>query len=121
MATGRRSESAARKLPSLAGLRGQLEYMRTVARGSAVDRPWSVAGQVLSGLRHPKRHAPNDSPLGLPDVLADSGYQDLMTATVAVADSAPDFTLPRVGADGSVHLGALVAERPTALIFGSYT
>ena len=105
----------------MAGLRDQLEYMRTVGRGSAVDRPWSVPGQVLAGLRHRKRHAPDDSPLGLHDVMADPDYRDLMNATVAEGDVAPDFTLPRVGGEGTVHLGSLVAERPTALIFGSYT
>ena len=98
-----------RKLPRMAGLREQLEYMRTVARGSAVDRPWSVPGQVLSGLRHRRRHAPEDSPLGVHDVMADAGYRDLMTATVAEGDLAPDFTLPRVDGEGTVHLGSLVA------------
>jgi hypothetical protein len=105
----------------MAGWRNQLAYMRTVARGSAVDRRWSVAGQIVSGLRHRDRHAPADSPLGVHDVMGDPGYRDLMTATVAVGDLAPDFRLPRVSGEGFVHLGSLVAERPTALIFGSYT
>jgi len=44
-----------------------------------------------------------------------------MTAKVAVGDLAPEFELPRLDGSSTVRLGALVEERPVALIFGSYT
>ncbi len=95
--------------------------MRTVSRGSPVDRRWSVPGMVLSQLRHGRGNAPKDSPLTLQDVVASPEYRNLMTAKVAVGDLAPDFELPRLDGAGTVRLGALAAERPVALIFGSYT
>ena len=60
-----------------------LAYMRTVSRGSPVDRRWSVPGMVLSRLRHGKGLAPKDSPLTLQDVLASEDYRDLATPKVA--------------------------------------
>ena len=51
--------------------------MRTVSRGSPVDRPWSVPGMIVSRLRHGKSLAPKDSPLTLQDVLASEDYRDL--------------------------------------------
>jgi hypothetical protein len=98
-----------------------LGYMRTVSRGSPVDRRWSVWGMVLSQLRHGRANAPDDSPLTLQDVLASEEYRDLMTAKVTVGDPAPDFELPRMDGAGSVRLGTLLAEQPVALVFGSYT
>ena len=98
-----------------------LGYMRTVSRGSPVDRRWSVPGQILSQLRHGKTHAPKDSPLTLQDVLASEDYRDLSTAKVAEGDLAPDFELPLLGRDGTARLSSLVEERPVALVFGSYT
>jgi hypothetical protein len=95
--------------------------LRTVSRGSAVDRPWPIAGQVVSMLRHGRANAPKDSPLTLQDVLGRADYRDLMTAKVAEGDLAPDFQLARPGGDGMVRLSALLAERPVALVFGSYT
>ena len=67
--------------------------MRTVSRGSPVDRRWSVPGMILSQLRHGDGHAPKDSPLTLQDVLASEDYRDLCTAKVAEGDLAPDFEL----------------------------
>jgi hypothetical protein len=96
-----------------------LGYMRTVSRGSPVDRRWSVLGMALSQVRH--GNAPDDSPLTLQDVMASEDYHDLMTAKVAVGDHAPDFDLARVDGTGRVRLSALTAERPVSLIFGSYT
>jgi hypothetical protein len=59
-----------------------LAYMRTVGRGSPVDRPWSVSGQVVSMLRHGRGNAPKDSPLTLQDVLASSLLSELPVALV---------------------------------------
>jgi hypothetical protein len=98
-----------------------LQYMRVVSSGSPVDPKWSVPGMVLSQLRHGRTNAPADSPLTLQDVMASEDYRNLMTAKVAVGDVAPDFELQRVDGDGTVRLSALVASRPAALIFGSYT
>lgn len=95
--------------------------MRTVSRGSPVDRRWSVPGMVLSQLRHGRGNAPKDSPLTLQDVIGSPDYRNLMTAKVAVGDLAPDFELPRLDGSATVRLGDLTAERPVALIFGSYT
>jgi peroxiredoxin len=44
-----------------------------------------------------------------------------MTAKVDVGDAAPDFALPRLDHDGKLRLSSLLAERPVALVFGSYT
>jgi len=98
-----------------------LEYMRTVGRGSPVDRPWSVAGQLLTSLRLGKSQAPEGSPLTLADVMASPDYRNLMTAKVAEGDVAPDFELPALDAEGTVRLSSLLAEQPVALVFGSYT
>lgn len=94
-------------------------YMRTVSRGSPVDRKWSVLGMVVSQLRH--GNAPPDSPLTLADVMANAGYQNLMAAKIAEGDTAPDFDLERVDGSGRVRLSDLVAAQPVALVFGSYT
>ena len=93
--------------------------MRTVARGSPVDRRWSVPGMIASRVRHGL--APKDSPLTLQDVMSRPDYRDLMTPKVAEADLAPDFELPRLDGEGSERLSSLVAERAVALVFGSYT
>src|SRR5487761_1539877 len=98
-----------------------LGYMRTVSKGSPVDRRWSVPGMVFTQLRHGRSNAPKDSPLTMQDVIASPEYRNLMTAKVAEGDLAPDFELPRLDGSGTVRLGALAAERPVALIFGSYT
>jgi hypothetical protein len=95
--------------------------MRTVSRGSPVDRRWSVPGMVVTQLRHGRRNAPKDSPLTMQDVIASEEYRNLMTAKVAVGDPAPDFELTRIDGAGTIHLAALAAEQPVALIFGSYT
>ena len=98
-----------------------LSYMRTVGRGSPVDRPWSIPGQMLTSLRLGRAQAPEGSPLTLQDVISSPDYRDLMTAKVAVGDAAPDFELPRLDGHGTVRLAALADERPVALVFGSYT
>ena len=72
-------------------------------------------------LRHGRSNAPKDSPLTLQDVVASPDYRDLMTPKVAEGDGAPDFELPCLDRDGMLRLGSLLAERPVALIFGSYT
>jgi hypothetical protein len=97
-----------------------LFYMRTVGRGSPVDRPWSVAGQIVDTLRQGKRHAPKDSPLTLADVMARDDYRDLMTAKVREGDVAPEFDLPLLDR-GRVRLADLRSVGPVALVFGSYT
>ena len=93
--------------------------MRTVGRGSPVDKPWSVAGQVVAQIRG--QGTPDDSPLTLQDVMASADYLDLMTAKVAEGELAPDFELPSRDGGGTVRLADLRAERPVALVFGSYT
>jgi hypothetical protein len=103
------------------GVRDALDYMRTVARGSPVDQPWSLPGMVVSRLKHGRRYAPKDSRLGLPDVLASPVYRDLVRAKVAEGGLAPDFELPLRDGGGTAHLGSLLRERPVALVFGSYT
>lgn len=98
-----------------------LGYMRTVSRGSPVDRRWTIPGMVVSQLRHGRGNAPDDSPLTLQDVAGSEEYRNLMTAKVAEGDLAPEFDLARLDGAGSIRLGSLVAERPVALVFGSYT
>src|SRR5437588_10594892 len=94
-------------------------YMRVVGRGSPVDPPWSVAGQVLQAVR--KGNVAPGSPLTLEDVMSSPDYRDLMTAKVAEGDVAPDFELRRIDGDGYVRLTSLVEASPVALVFGSYT
>jgi hypothetical protein len=93
--------------------------MRTVGHGSPVDEPWSVAGQIVAQVRG--HGTPEDSPLTLHDVMASAEYRDLMTAKVAEGDLAPDFELPSLDGDRTMRLADLRAERPVALVFGSYT
>jgi hypothetical protein len=96
-------------------------YMRTVGRGSPVDRPWSLPGMIVSMLRHGRGNAPKDSPLTLQEVMASEDYRDLMTAKVREGEVAPDFELPLIDGNGHVRLSSMVKERPVALVFGSYT
>jgi hypothetical protein len=99
--------------------RDVLGYMRTVSRGSPVDRHWSVPGMVVSQMRHGL--APEDSPLTVKDVMASPNYRDLMTPMVAQGDLAPDFELPTLVGGETVSLSSLLGGRPVALVFGSYT
>jgi hypothetical protein len=99
--------------------RDVLGYMRTVSRGSPVDRRWSVPGMVVSQVRHGL--APEDSPLRVKDVMASPDYRDLMTPKVAEGDLAPDFELPTLEGGETVRLASLLEQRPVALVFGSYT
>ena len=101
--------------------RDAIGYMRTVARGSPVDRRWSIPGMIVSRLRHGRGLAPKDSPLTLQDVMTRADYRDLRTPKVAEGDLAPDFELPRLDGEGTERLASLLAERPVALVFGSYT
>jgi hypothetical protein len=98
-----------------------LGYMRTVSRGSPVDRPWSVPGMIATQIRHGKSNAPADSPLTMQDVIASAEYRNLMTAKVAVGDEAPDFELARLDGAGTLRLSSFRNEQPVTLIFGSYT
>jgi hypothetical protein len=99
--------------------RDLFRYMRVVGRGSPVDPPWSVAGQMLTVMR--KGNAAPGSPLTLDDVMSSPDYRDLMTAKVAEGDPAPDFELPRLDGGGTTRLSSLLANGPVGLVFGSYT
>jgi len=74
-----------------------------------------------------KAFTPEDSPKTPTDVLAE--YRDLGTPDLGPGDPAFDFERPVFDySDGtekatgrSFHLQAVAAERPVALIFGSYT
>ena len=48
-------------------------------------------------------------------------YAKLMKPDVKVGDAAPDFTLKSEDKKNVVTLSKLFAEKPVALIFGSYT
>lgn len=76
---------------------------------------------IVSQVRHGKRLAPKDSPLGLQDVMESADYRDLMTPTVAAGDIGPDFALPLVDGGEVLRLSEFGAGRPIALVFGSYT
>jgi hypothetical protein len=72
---------------------------------------------------------PDDSPMGLPEMMADPVAQNLSTAKLALGDPAFDFDLPlydfsdgtRVETGRSFQLQSMAANRPVALVFGSYT
>lgn len=72
---------------------------------------------------------PDDSPMGLPDVMANPVHQDLSAAKLAPGDRAFDFDLPvydfsdgtRIETGHNFQLLAAAANRPVALVFGSYT
>ena len=93
--------------------------MRTVSRGSPVDKRWSILGMMWSQFR--EGNAPPDSPLTLADVMASDDYRNLMTAKVAEGDVAPDFDLQGIDGSARARLTDLVAVQPVALVFGSYT
>jgi hypothetical protein len=101
--------------------RDVIGYMRTVGRGSPVDRRWSLPGMVVSRMRYGKTMAPKDSPLTLQDVMGRDDYRDLRTPKVGVGDAAPDFELPLVDGEGTAGLAALLARGPAVVVFGSYT
>ena len=92
--------------------RDLLGYMRVVGRGSPVDPPWSVAGQVLTVAR--KGNAAPASPLTLEDVMASADYRDLMTAKVAEGDLAPGFRAP---ADRRARLAAALVGTDGRIAF----
>ena len=72
---------------------------------------------------------PDDSPMGLPDVMANPVHQDLSAAKLAEGDPAFNFDLPifdfssgsRVETGRRFQLQSTAANRPVALVFGSYT
>jgi hypothetical protein len=103
------------------GARDLVSYMRTVGRGSPVDAPWSVLGQLATTIRLGRGLAPSDSPRTLLDVMADPEYLDLRTPKIQVGDQAPDFVLPAADGGAAVRLSELLRSGPVALVFGSYT
>jgi hypothetical protein len=103
------------------GARDLFAYMRTVGRGSPVDAPWSVIGQLITTMRLGRGLAPSDSPRNLLDVMADPEYLDLRAPEIEVGDEAPDFALQAVDGGATVRLSELLGSRPVALVFGSYT
>jgi hypothetical protein len=72
---------------------------------------------------------PEDSPKTPIDIFADPVHQDLASATVAPGEEAFDFERPLFDfGDGVARstgerfkLSAAAANRPVALVFGSYT
>lgn len=72
---------------------------------------------------------PEDSPRGMPDVMADPVHQELSTAKLAQGDAAYDIELPvfdfsegtERATGETFRLQSVARERPVALIFGSYT
>ncbi len=76
-----------------------------------------------------RRITPEDSPKTFEDIIADENQRDLATAKLVPGDSALDFGLPVYDfSDGheratghTFQLGQVAADRPVALIFGSYT
>ena len=85
-------------------------------------------GKLPGGLDW-RAFTPEDSPRTPMDVMADPVHRDLATAKLAKGDPAFDFDLPvydfsdgtRVETDHTLHLQGVAAERPVALVFGSYT
>jgi hypothetical protein len=63
---------------------------------------------------------PADSPLTMEDVMASTGYRDLMTPKLAPDDPAFLFELPRDTGE-VVRLADYAGRLPVALVFGSYT
>ena len=76
-----------------------------------------------------KAFTPDDSPLGLPDIMADPAVLDLSTAKLALGDPAFDFERPLYDFSSGVQqqtgelfrLSDAAKHRPVALVFGSYT
>ncbi len=76
-----------------------------------------------------KAMTPEDSPKTPMDLARDPETRDLATASLAEGDLAFDFELPVYDfSDGTerltgetFHLSKIAADRPVALIFGSYT
>ena len=72
---------------------------------------------------------PDDSPKTPPELFADPAVRDLATAKLRVGDAAADIELPLLDfSDGALRetdeifrLRSAAAERPVALVFGSYT
>jgi len=99
-------------------LRDALRMIRSVSRGSAVDPPQSflrTAIEMRSG-------TPADSPMTLADVMSDPGLRELRTPALGVGERAFDFTLSRFDdAAQTVRLSQFEAEKPVALVLGSYT
>jgi hypothetical protein len=99
---------------------------RAIKRGSAIERPISLAGvarEFLSG------DTPYDSPLTLKTLKGREDYRDLSMPKLAEGDLAFDFELARhdfsdgnaVATGASVRLSEFRSVQPVALIFGSYT
>jgi hypothetical protein len=103
-----------------------LRLGRAIKRGSAIERPISLAGVVrefLSG------DTPSDSPLTLKTLVRREDYRDLSTPKLVEGDPAFDFELPRhdfsdgnpVATGATVRLSEFRSVHPVALIFGSFT
>jgi len=103
-----------------------LRLGRAIKRGSAIERPISLAGVVrefLSG------DTPTDSPLTLKTLTSRDDYRDLSTAKLAKGDPAFDFELPQhdfsdgnaVATGATIRLSEFRSVQPVALIFGTYT
>jgi hypothetical protein len=99
---------------------------RAVRRGSPADTRWSLRELLLDLAR---RGTGRRTTLSMAEALAAPEIHDLSTAKVRAGDVAPAIRLPLhdvgdgilrpTGATFDLH--AATAERPVALIFGSYT
>jgi hypothetical protein len=91
-------------------------------RGSPADAPLGTVAAV----RELFRGTAHDSPLTLHDPEFSATYETVWTPSARAGEPAPDFELPRLGADhvltgDTVRLSAYRDVCPVALVFGSYT
>ena len=55
------------------------------------------------------------------EIITPAAKGERKTDTLRVGDPAPDFTLPILKGEGSVHLAEFLGNKPVVLVFASYT
>jgi len=55
------------------------------------------------------------------EIITPAAKGERIKTDLKVGDAAPAFSLPRLKADGEVHLSSFKDKKPVVLIFGSYT